>query len=229
MNRSELKAWAKEKTNGHKLDIWIPLIITGAIGGVLGSIPGLSIVAPFIGYIIGVGFVIYMLNLINGKEFKLDMLWSQFGNSLNIIKVYILEVLFVFLWTLLFIIPGMIKGISYSLVGYLLADEKYKDRPARELLKLSEEMMNGHKMDYFVLNLSFIGWIFVGYITCGIYFIWLMPWIQITNVKFLSDIKNAYEGVSSTESIETESKFCTSCGAKIDADAKFCTSCGKEV
>lgn len=74
--------------------------------------------------------------------------------------------LFVFLWSLLFIIPGIIKSISYAMTPYILAD--CPDVKARDALKLSMRMMKGHKMEYFILSLSFIGWILLSVVTFGL-------------------------------------------------------------
>ena len=74
--------------------------------------------------------------------------------------------LFIFLWSLLFIIPGIIKSISYAMTPYILAD--CPDVKVRDALKLSMKMMKGHKMEYFILGLSFIGWILLSVVTAGL-------------------------------------------------------------
>lgn len=65
-----------------------------------------------------------------------------------------------------------------------------------DILKKSEEMMNGHKMDYFMLCLSFIGWHILAFFTCFILEIWVLPYQTVAQVKFLSDVKAASEGTS---------------------------------
>lgn len=246
MNRSELKDWAKNKREGHKLDIWIALIIITAISSIGGSIPGVGLLVVLGSCVINVGFIVYMTNLVNDKEFKIDLLFGQFENFVNILKVYIVEYIYVFLWTLLLIIPGIIKGLGYSMVSYLLADPKYKDKPVNEILMTSEKMMDGHKMEFFMLSLSFVGWYILACFSFGIYFIWLVPWYMITITKFMLNIKDAYEGnnvVSSSEDMsndtivennnlynsESDIRYCTNCGNKIDSNSRFCTNCGKEI
>ena len=74
--------------------------------------------------------------------------------------------LFVFLWGLLLVIPGIIKCISYAMTPYILAD--CPNVKAKDALKLSMRMMKGHKWEYFVLGLSFIGWVLLSVLTMGI-------------------------------------------------------------
>ena len=146
-----------------------------------------------------------------------------------------LSFFFKLLWTLLLIVPGIIKAFAYALVPYLLSDDKYKDLGYREVLKKSEEMMNGHKMDYFVLNLSFIGWYLLVLPTLGLILIWLSPYVTTAQVKFLNDVKEDFEGKSgakkeekSDSKKETAKKECPNCKTENDADVEFCTNCGQK-
>lgn len=95
-----------------------------------------------------------------------DDFWSAF-------KVNFLVGIFTFLWSLLFVIPGIVKSFSYSMSMYILAENKGK--PALECINESKAMTNGYKMDLFVLGLSFIGWCILGAITFGIAYIWVLP------------------------------------------------------
>ena len=95
--------------------------------------------------------------------------------------------IFVFLWTLLLVIPGIIKAFAYALVPYILADKP--ELSANEAINLSMKMMKGHKFDYFWLCLSFIGWIFLGMLTLGIGYFWLIPYMYTTYAAFYQDIK----------------------------------------
>ena len=84
----------------------------------------------------------------------------------NILKTMFITRLFLLLWYCLCIVPGIIKSYSYMLVPYILADNPNMD--TMEAIDLSKKMMDGHKAEAFVLGLSFIGWIFLSYFTCGI-------------------------------------------------------------
>jgi uncharacterized membrane protein len=102
----------------------------------------------------------------------------------------LLYILFVFLWALLFYIPGIVKGIAYSLSPFILKDNP--ELSANEAINLSQKMMKGHKFDLFFLMLSFIGWIILGAFTLGIAYMWLVPYMSATLAAFYQDVKKEY-------------------------------------
>lgn len=99
-------------------------------------------------------------------------------NYLNVVKSMAWRALFTFLWTLLFIIPGIVKAYSYSMVPYILADNPNigYDRA----LKLSMDMTRGYKADIFILQLSFIGWYLLGIVACCIGVLFVNPYYEAT-------------------------------------------------
>lgn len=203
MNRAKLKLWAKNKIKGHIGELFIALLITSIVTNITigghtefdGSKINVSAGVPvgLLLYFVEVGLAYYMVNFINDRKYELKDLFHFFNDFARIFLTRILESVFVFLWTLLLIIPGIIKSIAYSLVPLILADDKYKDLGYMEILKKSEEMMNGHKKDYFVLLLSFIGWHLLAIFTLGLLEIWIMPYQATAKYKFLNDIKNEYK------------------------------------
>lgn len=91
------------------------------------------------------------------------------------------------LWTLLLIIPGIIKAYSYAMAPYV-----FKDNPeisCDDAIKESMRLMDGHKLQLFLLDLSFIGWVILASLTLGIGFLWLVPYWQTTRVHFYEDLK----------------------------------------
>ena len=98
---------------------------------------------------------------------------------------------FTSLWSLLLIVPGIIKFYAYSMTPYILIDNP--ELSANQAINLSRDMMKGHKFDYFWLCLSFIGWIFLGMLTLGIGYFWLIPYMYTTYAAFYQDIKADYE------------------------------------
>lgn len=101
------------------------------------------------------------------------------GDYWNCVKTCFLRDLFVGLWSLLFVIPGVIKSYEYRMVPYLLAE--HPEMGSSEVLARSKEMMAGNKWETFVLDLSFIGWALLGAITMGIvYIFWTSPYINTT-------------------------------------------------
>lgn len=119
-----------------------------------------------------------------------------FSNWAHNVWGMLLMGIFVFLWTLLLIIPGIIKAFAYALVPYILVDNP--ELSANEAINLSMKMMKGHKFDYFWLCLSFIGWILLGLLTLGIGYFWLIPYMYTTYAAFYQDVKAEYESKCNT-------------------------------
>jgi len=103
------------------------------------------------------------------------------------ISIALLTGLFTLLWPLLFIIPGIIDSISYTLVYMIKLDNP--EMSTMEVITKSKEMMNGHKMDYFVLVLSFFGWAILGILTLGILYLWLTLYMNVTFANFYNSLK----------------------------------------
>ena len=101
-------------------------------------------------------------------------------NYWNCVKTQFLKSLFIGLWSLLFVIPGVIKAYEYRMVPYLLAE--YPEMSSGEIFARSKEMMQGNKWDTFVLDISFVGWVLLSGITLGIlYIFWVGPYIAATD------------------------------------------------
>src|SRR5690625_1936560 len=111
---------------------------------------------------------------------------------LPILFISFLTGFFVMLWTLLFIIPGIVKGLAYSQAPYIYKDLSSNPNvtppSALECITESRQMMNGHKMRLFLLEFSFIGWGLLSVLTFGIGFIWLVPYINATMAAFYNDL-----------------------------------------
>ena len=101
-----------------------------------------------------------------------------------------LMTLFTTLWSLLLIIPGYIKYYAYALTPYILIDNP--ELSANQAINLSIKMMKGHKLDLFILHLSFIGWFFLSIFTLGIGLLWLMPYMMAAQAAFYQDVKKEY-------------------------------------
>lgn len=111
------------------------------------------------------------------------------GRYLKTVGALVLVNIFVSLWSLLLVIPGIIKMYEYYMVGYILADDP--DMGVMDALRKSREMMKGHKWNTFVLNLSFIGWKLLGLITGGIVAIFYVnPYVEATDAELYLTLKN---------------------------------------
>ena len=96
--------------------------------------------------------------------------------------------LYVMLWTILLIIPGIIKGYSYAMASYISIDNE--ELSAEECVQRSIKMMHGHKMQLFLLDLSFFSWVLLSILTLGIGLLWLAPYQETAHIKFYEDLKS---------------------------------------
>ena len=189
--RAELKEMAKQQIKGNIGMLFVISLIIGAISGAAGAIPPLALAVSII---VTPAFSISIIRVYqelarNGKKPEAKDAFAGFDDFWTGFKALFLVGLFTFLWSLLFIIPGIIKSFSYSQTMMIVAENK--GIGARDAINRSKAMMDGRKMDYFVLGLSFIGWGLLCCITLGIAYIWVGPYMQATMVNFYNDIKPA--------------------------------------
>ena len=110
----------------------------------------------------------------------------------NVVLVMFLRNLFIVLWSLLFLIPGIVKTYSYRMVPFIL--KEHPEYSGTQAITLSRQMMRGHKGDAFVLDLSFIGWLLLSALTAGILYIFYVgPYIQATNAELYKAVRADYE------------------------------------
>ena len=96
-------------------------------------------------------------------------------------------IILIFLWSLLLLIPGIIKSFAYAMTPFVLVDNP--ELSCYEAIKRSQELMKGNKWRYFLLALSFLGWILLGILSLGIGLFWIIPYIETTTAAFYYDIK----------------------------------------
>lgn len=214
MDRKEIKALAREKIKGNIWNILWPLLVISLISytldGILKSIFGITnidytkleslskinispaytilsiVVAIIIGFL-SAGYVKYIINFVRTGKFEANEIIETFKTKWQQLLVAdILVFIIVYLCTLLFIIPGIIMGLAYSFVTYIIIDN---DINGKDALTKSREMMKGYKWDYFVFSLSFLGWIILGIFTLFILYIWLLPYIVIANTIYYEKLK----------------------------------------
>ena len=137
---------------------------------------------------ITIGIINFYLNLSRGKTLEVSSIFSYFNNRyLVYIWNSILVLIRIALWSLLLIIPGIIAAISYSQSYFILAEDN--SISAIETIERSKKMMYGYKWKYFLLLLSFIGWGLLSIISLGIGFLWLIPYMYVTQAKFYDNLK----------------------------------------
>ncbi|MBQ7379206.1 MAG: DUF975 family protein [Clostridia bacterium] len=171
-----------------------------------------SLVWTFFSSIIRTGYACFNLDLIDGKTPDLVTLFKYFPSWKNIGLSALLETLYVFLWSLLFIIPGIIASYSYAMVPYIFADDPTIG--PNEAITRSKEMMDGYRWRLFCLDFSFIGWNILSAMTCGIGDIWLIPYKSAARADFYRELSGTrhvvdlsacvFDGEKTTEETETQ-------------------------
>ena len=123
------------------------------------------------------------------EEEKIKALLRAFSDRyLHIVKTLFLADLYIALWSLLFVIPGIIKGYQYRMVPYILAE--HPDMSTRDVLEFSKDMMRGQKWKAFVLDLSFLGWNILGGFTLGILNVfYVAPYQNLTNAALYEALR----------------------------------------
>ena len=184
MNRIELKNRAKQSLTGNWGAAILGLVIYGAIVSLLST----TGVGSFVTGLVSLGYISLYISLLRGKTPTFEGSISAITENIGTKFVStLLVMLYTFLWSLLFIIPGIVKSYSYAMTPYILLDRP--ELSATEALKESEKMMNGHKMELFILDLSFIGWILLSMLTCGILVLYVEPYMMATKSAFYLELK----------------------------------------
>ncbi|WP_035777212.1 DUF975 family protein [Butyrivibrio sp. AE3004] len=181
-----------EETMQELMDKLTPEIIA-AIVGVIGIAVIIGIILDIILFnVLEVGCQRFFI--VNRAVENAQISEVTFGfknNWMNIVKTMFLKDLYLFLWSMLCFIPGIIKAYSYRLVPYLMAEDP--NMSSNEAITLSRQMMNGQKMNAFVYDLSFIGWYLLAIITCGIAGVfYVFPYKNCSDAELYTAIKETY-------------------------------------
>ncbi|PGS52369.1 DUF975 family protein [Bacillus sp. AFS041924] len=227
MRISSIKRTAKNRLSGNWGKAILTLVLFGVIQGLINMIlngpvnshytgtvfpnpdqqelvPGgvqsvIEIISWIVNTLLGYGLIVYFLKLVRDEEKSIGDLFyyykngKQFGRA---ILVGFLVTVFTILWTLLLVIPGIIKSIAYSQVGYILKD--HPDMNALDAITLSRRMMDGYKWKFFLLGLSFIGWLLLIIITLGLALFYVGPYFYASQAQFYEEVKGAYEEKNET-------------------------------
>ena len=175
----------------------------GFLGYILpiASFAGLLGLASFlIGGVVELGYAKFLLKQHDKKELRFADLFSQFDRFGTGFAQKFLRILYEFLWALLFIIPGIVKSFSYAMTPFILED--HPEMTASEAINASKKLMDGHKMDLFILSLTFIGWEILACLTLGIGFLFLNPYMNAAYAAFYRDISGKQEARSYVPPVE---------------------------
>ena len=136
-----------------------------------------------------IGLTRYFVLNSKGKPDINELVYPYKNNLMNIIGAGVKQVIFIYLWSLLFIIPGIIKGFSYFMVNYIMAENPYIT--SKRAFEISKKAMYGYKGKAFLLGLSFIGWILLSILTFGIGLLFLEPYMSAASAELYLDIKES--------------------------------------
>lgn len=165
---------------------------------IMGVIPMCShyVTAHIVWYLLALplvwGNVVFFLGIARKEEVAYEQLFEGFSKDyVRIVLTLLLVYIYTFLWSLLLIVPGIIKTYSYSMTCFILKDEP--GMKSDDAIKKSMDMMHGHKMRLFLLDLSMIGWVILSVLTLGIGFLLLNPYNSTAHAHFYEDLKKRVE------------------------------------
>lgn len=186
MNRTtgEIKASAKDSLRGNLGTSFLAEIATTAIECIACCVPfgGTIVSGP-----LKVGKAnIYCKNTDRERSVFTDLFSGFRENVGENFFLGIVKSLFIFLWSLLFLVPGIVKAYSYAMAEYLMVRDP--SLTAMEAMNVSKQMMKGNKLRLFTLHLSFLGWILLMILTAGIAGIYVIPYMNTASTEFFNDI-----------------------------------------
>jgi uncharacterized membrane protein len=185
-SNEELRA----ESRGFLSGFWGPSVLTHLIYSILlGAASGFAGIGNLIiGGPMDLGLATFFLSLKRNGNAKIEDLFKGFSVFESSVILYLVRMVFVVLWSLLLIIPGIVAALGYSMAIYILHDNP--GLTGMEALARSKEMMDGYKGKLFSLYLSFIGWAFLCVFTFGIGYLWLAPYIKATEASFYENLKS---------------------------------------
>lgn len=176
--RQEIKNRAKQLLRGN---YWPCVAVCAIVYGILYAVSGctFAVAGILISGPLTVGMAQYFIRTTRGEQARIQDVFNGFSNFGHNLGGYLWMELFVFLWSLLFIIPGIIKMYAYYFTPYILAD--CPNVRATDAIKISMHMTQGHKGEIFVMHLSFIGWSILSSLTFGVVGVfYAAPYIELS-------------------------------------------------
>ena len=194
MTRQEIKARAKAQMGnslfGSSWLLALAVCLIPTLASMLGSIPMIGSIAVLVvsgPLAYGVAYC-FLKQTRDGQPMNIGDVFKGFTDDFTgTFLIGLMTSIFTALWSLLFVIPGIVKSYSYSMAYYIKAD--HPEYNWKQCIAASQQMMNGHKMDLFVQHLSFIGWEIVGSLCLGIGVLWVTPYMTAANAQFYESLK----------------------------------------
>jgi len=208
VNRKEIKERAKKVAFNNKWNLWKPYVIYMIVimcysfistifeldsivivegltaDDILGTIIGIALIPMIIGAIYN------NMAVIDGKKLSLKDIFEPQYKKIVLIYITLFAISFLTgIFSILLIIPGIIYALKMSMARMILADPDYNNLSSKEIRKLSSKMMDGHKLDFVIFQLSFVLWILLEIVTFGIAVIWVQPYMQTAEIMYYRELK----------------------------------------
>lgn len=180
MDNFQIRSEARRLLSGK----WWMLALVWLLYWLLNSVSGVNLI---VGGPLTLGVSALFLKINREQDFQLEEMFSGFNDFGRALTAYLLILIYVLLWSLLLIVPGIIAAISYSMTYFIMADDPHIS--ATDAMRRSREMMMGHKTEYFWLMLSFIGWFIISCFTCGLGFFFLSSYTTMASAIFYRKLK----------------------------------------
>lgn len=186
MSYSQMRAEAREALRGRwgtAVGMFLLLNVCVFLAAFLCIIPLIGAIGYFLlECALVMGYYIISLKIKRRQEVEVSDAFGGFKFFFKSVGLLVVMSVFIFLWTLLLVIPGIIASYRYSQAYYILVQNPEKG--IMDCIQESKEMMIGHKMQLFILNLTFLGWLILSIFTFGIGYLFLIPYMQVTMAVF---------------------------------------------
>lgn len=204
MEEPTLKSYrsaAKSALSGHWVNAVLCTLVVTLIVGVCSALSGVSEDLPLLFVVgfaltlliavpLGFGYSVALLRHMHGEpdDDLVTRPFQAFKDYGRYLGTSLLMTVYVFLWSLLLIVPGIVKGYAYAMTPYIM--HEHPELSASECIDCSKKMMKGHKWRLFLLDLSFIGWLLLCVLTLGVLTLWVQPWMECSHVSFYEQLKS---------------------------------------
>jgi uncharacterized membrane protein len=160
------------------------MLLLGCIP-LIGWIGALALSGP-----LSLGYCTAYLTFVRKGDMRLSQLFDGFRHFVNAFLAYIIRLVYIILWSLLLIVPGIVAALGYSMTFFILADNPGAE--GLDALAMSRQMMQGRRWKLFCLGCRFIGWSLLGVLSLGIGFVWIVPYFQTSLTLFYEDLKGGH-------------------------------------
>lgn len=165
-------------------DLLIGILIFAGVALVIGLI--VAVIFFVLGSTVTLGYSKFNLAIIDNREAKIGNLFEYFNIWKSAAMTQLWRVLYTFLWSLLFIVPGVVAAYSYAMTPYIKAE--FPEIAPKEAVAASKKLMYGNRYRLFCLDMSFFGWTLLCVLTFGVGFLWLNPYINAAKADFYREI-----------------------------------------